>query len=136
VGDSIEIHRRITIKAVLTESLKEELVGELREAIKGLDMETQRLEFEFKRIMNDVAKVNPQHLQAIRHQLELEKRKRQERKEELAQRLKEIEELELGSEIVRGTIEGPVVVRPGDDWNSLFQAEIVIRDGVVQEVRP
>jgi 2-keto-4-pentenoate hydratase/2-oxohepta-3-ene-1,7-dioic acid hydratase in catechol pathway len=49
--------------------------------------------------------------------------------------LKEIARLEPGTEIVRGTVQGTVEVRPGDDWLRLLSAEIVLEDGRVVEIR-
>ncbi|MDA8228761.1 MAG: hypothetical protein M0T74_13890 [Desulfitobacterium hafniense] len=43
--------------------------------------------------------------------------------------------LENGSEVLQGKVESFVQVQAGDDWNRLMNAEIVIEDGKVAEIR-
>ena len=55
----------------------------------------------------------------------------------IAQRqLDEADKLEIGSEYPRGTLEGLVEIKEGDSlFEKLGSSEIVIKDGVVVEVR-
>lgn len=129
------IHRSITVKARVTEELKLRIARELHEAIQQIEFETQKLEFQARRMLSQLEKQNPQQAQAFRQQLELEKQKRIEKKESLLEKLKEIADLEMGSEVVQGTVEGPYEVQIGDDWNSLLNAEILLEDGKVVEIR-
>jgi hypothetical protein len=73
---------------------------------------------------------------AARRQIEAEKRRHETLKQELARQAEEAEDLEIGSEYSRGTIEGVVEITEGDNLvEKLSGSEIVVRDGVILEVR-
>lgn len=111
----LRIRRTVTVKAVVTEELRGRLGAELQAALAGLEAELRRL----AGAGNDPA----------------EQARRQQQKEQVLGRMKELARLELGSEIVQGTVEGEVEVRLGDEWPRLFSAEIVLRDGRVIALR-
>lgn len=130
---SIVILRPVVVKARVTEDLKKRLAADLQESIRGVEQELQQVEFQFKRAALLAAKAgaNP----ALMEQLEHEKNRLSERKAQILEQLKEIARLEPGSEIIRGTVQGTVEVRPGDDWSKLIAAEILLEDGRVVEIR-
>lgn len=132
---SLVIHRSITVKARVTEEFKLRIAKELHEAIQQIEFETQKLEFQARRMLSQLEKQNPPQAQVFRQQLEFEKQKRVEKRESLLEKLKEIADLEVGSEVVQGSVEGPYEVRIGDDWNGLLNAEILLEDGKVVEIR-
>jgi regulator of replication initiation timing len=73
---------------------------------------------------------------AFRQQLDAEKRKHSDLKEELDERMQEYQALEMGTEFVRGVLEGTVEVNPGDNLREkLGQAEILTEDDVIKEIR-
>ena len=72
---------------------------------------------------------------ALRQQIEAEKQKRLEFKNEMLAKLKATQELELGSEIVRGQLERVVDVKVGDDLNKIMGSEILLEDGKVLAFR-
>lgn len=49
----------------------------------------------------------------------------------MMEQLKEVAGLEIGAEIVRGTMERSIVVKVGDDLNQLMGAEILLEDGKI-----
>ncbi|MGH2403689.1 MAG: YlqD family protein, partial [bacterium] len=73
---------------------------------------------------------------AIRQQLEVERSRQEAARMELTARIKEAEALELNSEFSQGTIESMVDLNIGDNFfTRLARAEVVIKDGIVIEVR-
>jgi len=118
----LTIRRMVTVKAVVTEELKHRLGAELQSALARLDNELAQLE-------GQGAGVKPGDGEVP------DRRRYLQQREQLLARLKELARLEPGSEIVEGTVEGQVEVRPGDEWQRLFSAEIVLRDGKVIAVR-
>lgn len=129
--DNITIKCPVTIKARVTEDLKKHLAGEIQEAIKKADIELQQIEFHAKRVMAEQAKQDAQGLVALRQQIEAEREKRVEFKNHMLEKLKETAQLELGSEIVQGTMERLITVSVGDDLHKLMGAEILLEDGKV-----
>jgi hypothetical protein len=70
-------------------------------------------------------------LAAVRQQIEGEKQQRLAIKNDMTNKLQEAEALELGSEIVRGTLERMVTVAVGDNIRQLMGAEILVEDDKV-----
>ena len=133
--DSMTLKCPVTIKAKVTEELKQRLIAETEEALQGVELELQQIEFHAKRLLAEQAKQDAQGLVALRQQIEAEKQKRLEFKNEMLAKLKATQELELGSEIVRGQLERVVDVKVGDDLNKIMGSEILLEDGKVLSFR-
>ena len=133
--DSMTLKCPVTIKAKVTEELKQRLIAETEEALQGVELELQQIEFHSKRLLAEQAKQDAQGLVALRQQIEAEKQKRLEFKNEMLAKLKATQELELGSEIVRGQLERVVDVKVGDDLNKIMGSEILLEDGKVLAFR-
>ena len=119
----------VTVKSKVTDVLKEQLVAEIKEAMAKVDMELQQIEFHAKRLMTEQVRSDVQGLTALRQQIDGEKQKRLELKNHLQEKMKETSQLELGAEIVQGTMEQMVTVQEGDDLQKLMNREILLEDG-------
>jgi len=133
--NSITLKCPVTIKAKVTEDLKKQLAAEIQDALKKADMELQQIEFHAKRMMADQAKQDAQGLVALRQQIDAEKQKRLDFKNHMVEKLKETAQLELGAEIVQGTLERIVEVSIGDDLTKVMNTEILLEDGKVMAFR-
>ena len=129
--DNMTLKCPVTIKAKVTEDLKNRLAAEIQDGVKKADIELQQIEFHAKRVMAEQAKQDAQGLVALRQQIEEEKQKRLEFKSQMMEQLKEVAGLEIGAEIVRGTMERSIVVKVGDDLNQLMGAAILLEDGKI-----
>lgn len=129
--DNMTLKCPVTIKAKVTEDLKARLAAELQDGIKKADIELQQIEFHAKRVMAEQAKQDAQGLVALRQQIEEEKQKRFEFKNHMTEKLKETAQLEIGAEIVQGTMERFITVSVGDDLHKLMGSEILLEDGKV-----
>jgi len=122
--------------AIVTEVLRQELADELQDAIDGVDGELNELETTSTRMVTNLFRTNPQQAMAVRQQLEVEKRRRERLKEQLLAHKKQADELELGTEYLRGTIQTLGEVKPGDRLSALTcGVELLMKDGIVQEIR-
>lgn len=133
--DSITLKCPVTIKAKVTEDLKQQLAAEIQDALKKADMELQQIDFHAKRVMAEQAKQDAQGLVALRQQIDAEKQKRLDFKNHMVEKLKETAQLEIGAEIVQGTLERIVEVRIGDDLNKVVNTEILLENGKVISFR-
>lgn len=129
--DKMIVKIPVTIKAKVTEALKDQLVRDLKESVKAADLNLKQLEFDAKRLINEQANQDESLLPILQQQIEAERQKRQGEYDELADRLKRAEKLEYGAEIPHGQIERSVEIEIGSNLESLFGAEIVVEDGVV-----
>ena len=125
----------VTVKSKVTDVLKEQLVAEIKEAMAKVDMELQQIEFHAKRLMTEQVRSDVQGLTALRQQIDGEKQKRLELNNHLQEKMKETSQLELGAEIVQGTMEQMVTVQEGDDLQKLRNREILLEDGKILAIR-
>ena len=74
--NTITLKCPVTVKSKVTETLKEQLVAEIKEAMAKIDMELQQIEFHAKRLMTEQVRSDVQGLTALRQQIDGEKQKR------------------------------------------------------------
>jgi len=130
------LNRQVVLKAVVTPQLKESLIAEVQEAIARVNETQDQLEVQSRRVMLELQRTDLNRAMAFRQQLDAEKRKHTDLKEELDERMKEYQALEMGTEFVRGVLEGTVEVSQGDNLREkLGQAEILTEDDVIKEIR-
>jgi len=134
---SVELKRVVMIKAIVTEAFKDNLIKELDRAIKNIDMQMTQVEMQGKNFMEDLKKKGlMQKAVSLKGQMDEEKSRQQAAKADLLQKIEEAKKLTLNSEFVQGPLEGPVSVSVGDNlYKKVGGAEIIVKDGVVQEIR-
>ncbi len=129
------IQRKIKVKVIVTENFKNVVVNEMQETIKKIEAEIAFIEQRTKKTVTELTiKASPQ-VNTVREQLEYERRKREETKSNLLEQIKQVNALEEGSEVLQGEVEGPAEVSVGADWKELYSKEIVVKDGIVVEIR-
>jgi YlqD protein len=130
------LKRQVVLKAIVTEKLKESLTHEVEEAIAEVQDAQQQLDVQSRRVMLELQRTDLNRAMAFRQQLDSEKRKQDDLKQELQERLQEYQKLELGSEFVRGLVEGTVEIREGDNLSDkMGRAEIIVKDDIVIAIR-
>jgi predicted Holliday junction resolvase-like endonuclease len=130
------LNRQIVLKAIVTPRLKESLIAEVNEAIERVNDTQDQLEAQSRRVMLELQRTDLNRAMSFRQQMEAEKRKHSDLKEELEERLKEYQALEMGTEFVRGVIEGQVDIQVGDNlMNKMSRAEILTEDDIIREIR-
>ena len=129
--ESMLIRLPINVKAKVTEGLKRELLADFNANLKNVEHELEQIEFHGKRMLTEQAKHDAQGLPALREQIEAERNKRLQAQSELQHRIAETEKLELGAEILRGTMERVYELKIGDNLDNLTGAEILLEDGKV-----
>src|SRR3989339_517891 len=136
-GNSVELKRVVMVKAIVTEAFKQNLVKELERAIGNIDNQLSQVAERGKAYLQDLKQKGlNQKAAAFKHQVEEERNKQSAAKADLLMKIEEAKKLELGSEFVQGPLEGPVNVELGDNlYKKVGGAEILVKDGVVQEIR-
>jgi hypothetical protein len=142
--ETIQLMRQVAVKAIVTENFKNQVGGEINRNLQQIDAELQQLEFKAKRAVADIEKRSPQPMPAnervqidtIRQQVEAEKMRLLQLKEEMTGQSQALAELPLGSVVTQFTVENPVEVRIGENiFQRLEGGEILVKDGVIQEIR-
>ncbi|MDY3973501.1 YlqD family protein [uncultured Veillonella sp.] len=133
--EEMTIRVPVTIKSKVTEDLKVKLTADLQHRLDLVEQDLQQLEFQAKRLESEQAKLDLQGIIQLRQQIEENKNQRLSIKADVAAKLKDVENLELGSEINQGTFERSVTVKVGDDFDSLMGSEILLEDGKIVAFR-
>jgi len=134
--DSVTIKRDVILRAVVTSGLKEQLDDEFAEAIEQIDQRITQLDIGARQYVTELQRTDIQQAMAVRQQIETEKRRYRQGKDELIQRQRQVAELEEGTEIIRGTIESWVDVAVGDNVQTALRGvEIVVSDDEIIEIR-
>lgn len=134
---TITLKRTVTIKAIVTEDFKKYLEHELDKAMKDLEKKISDVDAQGSQLISSLrAEGGTEQVSSIEQQMKLEKQQQKNVIDDLIRRKEESRNLELDSLFVQGTIDGFVGVKPGDNlYQKLGGLEIVIKDGIVQEIK-
>ncbi len=136
------LKRVVNVKAIVTSLWKEEVQQQLQAQINQLDQQLQQLDIQGQRAVAEIQKQSlqppgPQTLQQIDNiQLQVNQKKSEllEQKNQSLQNLQQVQFLELDQQVNQFQMEGFFRVELGDNLISKMQVEIVLRDGVVEEI--
>lgn len=137
------LKRVVNVKAVVTNLWKEEVQQQLQTQINQIDQQLQQIDLEGQRAISAIQKQSlqppgPQTVQQIENiQVQINQKKSEllEQKNQSLQNLQQVQFLELDQEVNQFQMEGFFRVEPGDNLISKLQVEVVLRDGVVEEIR-
>lgn len=135
--------RPITIKAVVTSRWKEEAQQQLQVQINEIDAQIQQLDVQGQRAIAELKKqtLQPpgpqmsQQIDNIQGQVNQRKSELLEQKNQILQQLQQVQILELNQEVNQGQIEGLFSIQKGENLIQKMQVEVLLRDGVVEEIR-
>ncbi|MDY6346045.1 MAG: YlqD family protein [Succiniclasticum sp.] len=130
MADSMFVRVPVAIKAKVTEDLKLKIIGDLQNTIKQMQLDLNQFDFQAKQVMNQAAN-DLSAAPRLREQIEVERKKRTDAKEDAEAQLKRAQELQIGAEIGHGTLERTVEVKVGDNLEALMGAEILTEDGKI-----
>ncbi|MDR1070135.1 MAG: YlqD family protein [Gracilibacteraceae bacterium] len=134
---TITIFREITLRQIVTGQSKDISLRQLHDQLTELMKEIDGFEEEKNKMLAGFALRGGDGSQAenLRKQLDGESQRFFRRKDEIMRRIGEVQELREGEEIAAGSLEGPWELKVGDDFTALGRAQIVLKDGVVAEIR-
>lgn len=144
MADSLSLRRQVIVKAIVTDTFKQQASAELQAALQNVDMNLQQLEFQGKRAISDLEKkgISPagpmlaQQIEQVKAQIDNERNQLMAAKNDMLQKLNIIGQLELNSEFVQAQIDNYVDVKLGDNlYMALTPPEMIVKDGVVVEIR-
>lgn len=132
-GGIVKVIKRAVIKQVLTEKSKDVLFSSLSEQKKQYEMECEQLDFEKRKTLKNNS-TNNQSFITSRYDEEIERRK--EKIRQLDFQVEQLKLLPLGTEVVEKEIDMLTEINVGDSYhNFLTPAEIVVKDGIIKEIR-
>jgi hypothetical protein len=137
------LKRIVNVKVVVTPLWKEEVQQQLQAQINQTDQQLQQIDLEGQRAISAIQKQSiqppsPQTLQqidGIQAQVNQKKSELLEQKNQMLQNLQQVQYLELDQEVNQFQMEGFFNIEKGDNLISKMQVEILLRDGIVEEIR-
>lgn len=137
------LKRTVNVKAIVTPRWKEEAQQQLQAQINQVDNQLQQLEMQAQRMIAEIQKQSlkppgPETVQQIENiQLQVNQKKSEflEQKNQVLQQLQQVQMLELEQEVNQGQIESVFRVETGDNLIDKMQVEVLLRDGVIEEIR-
>jgi YlqD protein len=139
----LSLKRAVNVRAIVTQRWKDEIQQGLQGQINEVDGQLQQLEMQGQRAIAEIKQQSlqppgPQVMQQIDNiQLQVNQKKSEflEQKNNVLQQLQEVQTLELNQEVIQGQIESMFDVAVGDNLVAKMNVEILLRDGVVMEIR-
>lgn len=137
------LKRPINVKAIVTPRWKDEVQQQLQGQINAINSQLEQLKIQGQRAIAEIQKqsIQPPGPQ-VREQIEnIEMQVNQKKSELLEQKnqslinLEQVQSLEFNQEVTQFQLEGIFTVQPGDNLISKLQVEILLRDGIVEEIR-
>ena len=143
VQQNLLLKRPVNLKVIVTPRWKEEVQQQLQGQINQIDSQLQQLEMQGQKAIAEIQRqsVTPpgpqvtQQIESIQNQVNQKKSELLERKNQSLQQLQQVQVLELDKEVAQGQMESFFRVEVGDNLVQKLNVEIVVRDGIVQEIR-
>lgn len=140
---SLLLKRPVTVKAIVTPRWKEEVLQQLQIQIEQTDNQIQQIDMQGKRTIEEITRnsLKPltasvsQQIENIQIQVNEKKSELLERKNQALQQLQQVQVLELDQEVIQAQMESFFHLAKGDNLVQKMNVEIVMRDGIVEEIR-
>ena len=137
------LKRAVNVKAIVTPRWKDEVQQQLQGQINTVDSQLQQLEMQGQRAIAEIQKqsiqpAGPQvreQIENIQMQVNEKKSELLEQKNQSLQNLQQVQLLEFDQEVTQFQLEGIFTIQPGENLIGKLQVEILLRDGIVEEIR-
>lgn len=137
------LQRNVNVKAIVTPRWKEEAQQTLQAQLNQTDNQLQQLEMQMQQVLTEVQRqtLQPpgpeaqQQMEGIRMQFNQRKSELLEQKNQTLQQLQQVQMLDLDQEVQQGQIGSVFRIEPGDNLVEKMNVEILLRDGIVEEIR-
>lgn len=140
---SLLLKRQVTIKVIVTPRWKEEAQQQLQAQMVQIDAQIQQLESQGQRAIAEIQRQSliplppaaAQQIDNIQIQVNQQKSEFLEQKNQYLQQLQQVQLLELNQEVAQAQLESFFRVEKGDNLVAKMNVELVLRDGIVEEIR-
>jgi hypothetical protein len=144
------LRRAISVKAIVTSRWKDEAQQQLQAQMNQTDAQLQQLEIQAQQAVAEIQKqgiqiatspaVQPNdnvqaQLNNLQAQVNAKRSELLEQKNQVLQQLNQVQLLQMDQEVDQGQIDSFFYVQQGDNLIKKMQIEILLRDGVVEEIR-
>jgi hypothetical protein len=139
----LNLKRIVNVKSVVTPRWKEEAQAQLQQQVEQIDLQLQQLDMQGQRAIAEIQKqgIQPpgpqmvQQIENIQSQVNQGKAELLNQKNQMLQQLQQVQLLELGQEVFSSQVESFFPVQVGDNLVLKMGVEILLRDGIIEEIR-
>jgi hypothetical protein len=137
------LQRNVNINVIVTARWKDEAQQQLQGQLNQLDGQLQQADMQLNQVIGEIQKqsIQPpgpetvQQIENIRFQFNQRKSELLEQKNGVLQQLQQVQTMELNQEVNQGQIISNFRLEKGDNLINKMQVEVVLRDGIVEEIR-
>lgn len=131
----MKVLRKVQVKQVITKESKQLMITTYNQKKTQLEKEISQLEFQLHKKLK-TSKNDYEHQNSLKLSFMKEIKDRNDKVKMIRFQIQQLNELELGSEVYDHSINSICELSVGDNLNSVMNdAEIIIRDGIIQEIR-
>jgi hypothetical protein len=142
-NNTLLLKRPVTLKVIVTPRWKEEMQQQLQAQVGQMDNQVQQLDAQSQRAIAEIKKQSlvplppgvSQQIENIQMQVNQQKSEILEQKNQALQQMQQVQLLELNQEVIQGQMESFFRLQKGDNLVQKMGVELVLRDGVVEEIR-
>ncbi len=140
---NLMIQRQVNIKAIVTPRWKEEAQQALQAQLNQVDGQLQGLDMQLQQVLMDIQKqsIQPpgpdtlQQMEGVKMQFNQGKSELLEQKNQVLQQLQQVQTLSIEQQVDQGQVVSNFAIQVGDNLISKMNVEILLRDGIVEEIR-
>ncbi len=142
-SNQLLLRRTANIQVIVTQRWKEEMQQQLQLQISQIDAQVQQVDAQGSRQINEIERqsIKPfsaevsNAIEGIRSEMNRVKAELLEQKNQLLTQLTQVQNLELEQEVAQGQLDSYFPAGKGDNLIAQMRVEIVLRDGVIEDIR-
>ncbi|AFZ52820.1 YlqD family protein [Cyanobacterium aponinum UTEX 3222] len=133
------LKRPVNVKVIVTPAWQDEAQKQLQAQINQIDQQMLQLDQQGQSAIAEIRKQGSlqanQQIENIQSQVNQKKNELLQQKNQFLQQMQQVQLLELGQEVVQAQMESFFEVQVGDNLLQKLNIEVVLRDGVIEEIR-
>jgi exonuclease VII large subunit len=136
---NLVLKRPVNVKVIVTPAWQEEAQRQLQLQVNQIDQQLLQIDQQGEKAIAEIQKQgSPQLAQQVDNiQIQVNQKKNEmlQKKNQFLQQMQQVQLLELGQEVVQAQMESFFEVKEGDNLVEKLNVEIVLRDGVILDIR-
>jgi hypothetical protein len=142
-ANQLLLKRAANIKVIVTPRWKDEMQQQLQMQIAQADNQIQQIDAQGQRMIAELERqsIKPpgpevlREIDSIRSEMNSRKTELLEQKNAFLQQLNQVQVLELEQEVNQGQLDSFFTIGKGDNLIANMQVDVVLRDGIVEDIR-
>jgi Skp family chaperone for outer membrane proteins len=135
----LTLKRPVNVKVIVTPAWQDEAQKQLQAQISQIDQQMTQIDQQGQSAIAEIRKQGslqaPQQIENIQGQVNQKKGEMLQQKNQFLQQMQQVQLLELGQEVFQAQMDSFFDVQEGDNLVEKLNIEIVLRDGIIEEIR-